>query len=981
MNINPSIRTAVARIISGSVALAAAQVTMAQQGQTGASALDEVVVTGTRIARPDLTSNSPIATVTSDSLAELNTITLETQLRNLPQFLPGATEFINNGNPGAATINLRGLGSGRTLVLMDGKRLPPYGFGSSVDVNLVPTAILERVDVVTGGASAVYGSDAISGVVNFVTKQDFEGLRFDANTTQFGEGDGKTSTGTVTFGSKFADDRGYGLVSIGYTKRDAVYMAARDYSFYNLFPDAGLGDIQSAGRRGGSSNAGATRSFIPGVGTRWFSTDGNLVTSTALPQGTGGVRNSVFNYNPYNFFQVPLDRWQALGQLNYKLNDSVEVYGRVFAVTSSVPTELAPSAFFGGSTLSDFFVNIDNPFLTANQRAVLITSYNATNAVPYSATAPAGSQRVQVVGIRRRLLELGNRIGISDSNTTQLTAGLKGDLGSSGWTWDVSAQFGRTSNFSGLENDVSIERARNSLLATSTTSCISGGECVPANIFSGSGAVDPTTGLAMTGNISAAALNYIRANYYTSTVVEQRVVQAVTSGSVDSIKMPAADSSLGLAFGIDYFQNDGDFNPDDLAKFGGAMGQGGTSPPVSGSINSKEVFAEAYLPLASGQAGINNLALEAGVRSADNNLSGRFTTWKAGLEYSPVAGYRIRAMLQKAIRAANLSEQYSPLSYGLVEVSSDPCAGTGPVTNAAVRAKCIAQGAPASRIGSIASPAAQQAASIGGGAIPNGVQLNPEEADTFTAGIQFNPESLPAFSASIDYYKIEVAGAIGSYPAQEILDNCFSRDISSFCSLIKRNSLGELEGDGFGIIVDTRNLATYNAEGVDYSAGYNFDLGSLGMLGQTSLDLGLAGTYILGSSFQSSPSSELIECKGYYGDSCGGPTAKIKANLSAGLSFGDWKIGLTLRHFDKVTAQPGNEYYEIQSIPAFNYLDLSVQWKWNDTVRVNLSAQNLTDKAPPIVANISGGNTASNTYADFYDPLGRRLGLGVSVKF
>ena len=970
----------VASIISGSVALAAAQVTMAQ-GQSGASGLEEVVVTGTRIARPDLTSNSPIATVSSDSLAEINTITLETQLRNLPQFLPGATEFINNGNPGAATINLRGLGSGRTLVLMDGKRLPPYGFGSSVDVNLVPTAILERVDVVTGGASAVYGSDAISGVVNFVTKQDFEGLRLDANHTEFGEGDGKTSTASITFGSKFADDRGYGLLSIGYTKRDAVYMSARDYSFYNLFPDAGLGDIQAPGRRGGSSNAGATRAFIPGLGTRWFSTDGNIVTSTGLPVGNGGVRNSVYNYNPYNFFQVPLDRWQALGQLNYQLNDSVEIYGRVFAVTSNVPTELAPSAYFGGSTLADFFVNIDNPFLTANQRATLITAYNATNAVPYSATAPAGSQRVQVVGIRRRLSELGNRIGISENTTTQLTAGVRGDLGTTGWSWDVSAQFGRTSAFSGLENDVSIARARNALLATSTTTCISGGECVPANIFSGSGFVDETTGLPMTGNISAAALNYIRANYYTSTVVEQRVVQGLISGSVDSVKMPSADTPLGVAFGVDYFQNDGDYNPDDLAQFGGAMGQGGTSPPVSGSLNSKEIFAEFYLPLASGQAGINNLAFEGGVRSADNNLSGRFTTWKAGLEYSPVAGYRVRAMLQKAIRAANLSEQYSPLSFGLVEVANDPCAGTNPVTNAAVRAKCIAQGAPTSRIGSISPPAAQQASSIGGGAIPNGVQLDPEEADTFTAGIQFNPESLPAFSASIDYYKIEVAGAIGSYPAQEILDNCFTRDLSNFCSLIKRNSLGELEGDGFGIIVDTRNLATYNAEGVDYAAGYNFDLGSLGMLGETSLDIGLAGTYVLGSSFQSSPNSELIECKGYYGDSCGGPTAKIKANLSAGLSFGDWKIGLTLRHFDKVTAQPGNEYYEIQSIPSFNYLDLSVQWKWNDTVRVNLSAQNLTDKDPPIVANISGGNTASNTYADFYDPLGRRLGLGISVTF
>lgn len=974
-SINPIVQRSIAQIISGVAVISAAAPALAQDK------LDEVTVTGTRIVRPDLVSNSPIATISSEALAEVNTIALETQLRSLPQFLPGSTEFLNNGNPGAATINLRGLGSGRTLVLMDGKRLPPYGFGSSVDVNLIPTALLERIDIVTGGASAVYGTDAISGVVNFITKSDFEGLRFDLTHTQFGEGDGKTTAATVTMGGRFAEDRGSASLSVAYTKRDEVYLAARDYSFYNLFPDAGLGDIQAPGRRGGSSNAAATRAPITGLGTRWFTTDGQLVTSAALPQGTGGVRNSVYNYNPYNFFQVPLDRWQALGQVSYKLSDSVEVYGRAFAVTSSVPTELAPSAYFGGSTL-DFQVNLDNPFITAAQRTVLIGAYNAQNPTkPYNAAAPAGTQLVTLPGIRRRLLELGNRIGISDSTTTQLTAGVRGDIGDTGWNYDVSAQYGRNSNFSGLENDVSIARARQALLATSTTTCISGGDCVPANIFSGSGAVDPTTGLAATGAISAAALNFIRANYYSSTVVEQRTVSAQVSGDIAGIKLPTADAPLGLAFGADYLQNDGDFRPDDLTKFGGAMGQGGTSPPVDGSINSKEFFTEAYLPLVTGKAGVERLAIEAGLRVADNSLAGSFNAWKFGVEYVPVEGIRARAMLQRAIRAPNLNEQYAPLSFGLVEVSSDPCAGTAPTTNAALRAKCIAQGAPASAIGSINNPAAQQAASIGGGAIPNGVNLDPEEADTFTAGLQFNPTSLPGFSASIDYYKIEVSGAIGSYPAQEILDNCFSRDLSSFCSLVKRNSLGELEGDGVGIVVDTRNLATRNAEGIDYAAGYSFDLGSLGMLGETKLDLDFVGTYVLDNSFKSSPLSDLIECQGYYGDSCGAPSPKIKANLSAGLGFGDWKVGLTLRYLDKVSAQPGNDYYEIQSIKAYNYLDLSVRWQLSEMVRVNFSAQNLLDKNPPIVANIPGGNTSSNTYADSYDPLGRRFGLGVSVKF
>jgi iron complex outermembrane receptor protein len=1007
---NPIVQRSIAQIISGVAVIAATAPALAQDK------LEEVTVTGTRIAKPDLTSNSPISTISAETLDQLNTVNLETQLRQLPQFLPGATEYINNGNPGAATVNLRGLGSNRTLVLMDGKRLPPFGLSGAVDINLIPAAIIERVDVVTGGASAVYGSDAVAGVVNFITKQNFEGVQIDADASQYGKGDGLTQSFALSAGTSFADDRGSALLSFGYTKRDPVLQGDRAYStwfqsavdgfqtsdgacgtYFYQYPSS----ITDPARRGGSSNAAATRISAfrnvvnPCTGnfsltSRYFTPDGQYLSSAATGATSFGP-NRVFNYNPYNYFQVPQERWQALATLSYQVNDSAEVYGRLFAVRSSIPTQLAPSAYFGGSTQS-FKLNLDNPFLSAAQRTALISVYNVEAAVlgthgVYNPAAAAGTQLVGVTGIRRRMIELGPRIGVSDTDTMQFTGGVRGDIGSTGWNYDVSAQYGRVSNFSGTQKDVSIVRAQNALLAIAgpggTPVCISGGACAPINLFTGNGALDPNTGIAATGSISKAALDYVEAAYYSNLVNEAKNISASVSGELGALKSPAAESALGLAFGAEWNETNSDYRPDDLTRFGGAMGQGGNSPPIKGRLSSSELFFEAYMPLVEGRTGVESLALEAGLRMSDTNLSGSFEAWKAGLEYEPISGLRFRTMLQRAVRAPNIGEQFSPFSYGLTEIRSDPCAGSAPSTNAALRAKCIAQGAPAAQIGSINNPAAQQAASISSGAVAAGVKLKPETADTFTVGLQVTPDSMPGFIASIDYYKIDLEDGIGSYGAQEVIDNCFNNNISSFCSLVKRNGLGELEGDGFGIILDTRNLAKLKAEGIDYAVSYTTDFSDV------KVNIGIAGTHTLKNSFKSSPASPEIECTGEYGDTCGNPLSQDRVNLNLSGTWRAFTASVLVRYLSAVQAtarvddpeQTGRSVYTIEEIPAFSYVDLSFQYNWNDALKVTLAAQNLLDKDPTIVGQIPGANTSMNAYADVYDPLGTKFSLGLTYKF
>ena len=255
----------------------------------------------------------------------------------------------------------------------------------------------------------------------------------------------------------------------------------------------------------------------------------------------------------------------------------------------------------------------------------------------YNPNATPGTQLVTVNGLRRRLTELGPRVGIAESKTIQLTAGVRGDIGASDWTYDVSSQFGRVSRLDGLQNDVSIDRARKAIVAIQTPDgikCVSGGTCAPVNLFSGNGDIYRDSGIPMTGAISQAGLDYIRASYYSTQVTEAKTASAIVSGPVAGIQLPAADSPVGLAFGAEWTEFNSNFRPDDLTQFGGAMGQGGTAPPLAGRVDTLEFFGEAYVPLITGKAGVENLALDLGLRASETNLAGSFETWKAGLEYS-----------------------------------------------------------------------------------------------------------------------------------------------------------------------------------------------------------------------------------------------------------------------------------------------------------------------------------------------------------
>ena len=970
-------------IISG---MAFAAPAMAQTATAAApqKAAEVVVVTGTRVRRPDLVSNSPITTVTGAALEKGNIANVESALRQMPQFLAGANQYSNNtgGPEGVATLNLRGLGARRTLVLMDGKRLPSFDQTGIADVNSVPTALIERIDIVTGGASAVYGSDALAGVVNFTLKKTFTGIEASASASEYGEGDGRSTNLSLTMGSNFADERGNAVIAFSSSTREAVLQGARPYSFYNLDPgfDAGTPDVQDPSRRGGSSNAPATRIPTPN-GNRFFTPDGLLVPASGLATGIGGATNRTFNFNPQNFFQVPQERYQATALMSYQISDTMEAYARAIAVTSKVDVQLATSAYFAGSTIDNLFrVNVDNAFFSPAQRTAIAAIYAVQNpGKTFDPTLNDGSQTVLVAGIRRRMLELGNREGNNDTQTLQGLIGLRGDLGASGWEYDISGQFGRVSFASGTQNDVHIKRAQQALLAINVGGVIrcvdTRGGCAPVNLFNGAGAINPSTGLPATGAVSKEGANFIRAGYFSQNTTDQQIVNATINGDLGDFKFPTATSPITVALGTEYRRDRYDFLPDDLTALAGAMGQGGDSPKAQGAISVYELFGEVYVPLLEDKPFAKQVGFEGGYRVTNSSESGQYTAWKAGLEWQPMDGFRFRAMAQKAVRAPNLDELYGPLVSGLIEIAADPCAGAAPVTNAALKAICLAQGAGIGTIGSIENPAAQQAANVSGGAIASGVKLVPETSDTLTVGMVFTPTFLPGFSGSVDYYDVKIKDAIANFNAQSIVDNCFVKNISSFCGFMKRNAiLGTLEGKGNGILQPPANLAALATQGIDYNFVYRFDVGP------AKVNLGIVGNYTIKTNQQDSVEVAVDTCAGEYGATCGEPTPKTKFTASAGATLGDFDFGLSVRYIGKLKAD-AVDAYQIQSIKSFAYLDLQASWNVTSFATLNASVTNVLDKDPPIVGNIAAANTSSNTYSSVYDPLGRLISVGVKLTF
>jgi outer membrane receptor protein involved in Fe transport len=940
----------VALVVALVSAPAMAQDTAAPADQSAAATTPEsdvIVVTGSRIARPDLEASSPVTVVNSAALEISGVNSAENALRIIPQAAPAIGGNTNNGNPGVSTVDLRNLGEERTLVLVDGKRFVPYDSDGVVDLNMIPAALIDRVEVLTGGASSVYGSDAIAGVVNFIMKKDFEGLEADGQLGITQRGDGFDRSFSLTLGINSGDGRGNLVGNVTYVKTNAVTQGARRYSA-NVLASADLGPGgNSATNAFGTVDGLVSPVCAPQQGTCVFDENNNLVP---YDDRFG------FNFNPFNLLQAPQEKWTATVLGRYDITDDVEFYGRASFANSRVTTIVAPS----GTFFFPFDINYaTNPFLTDQARSVL-----AANDV--AGIDPNPGDGIVTVAFGRRTVELGTRDSIYENTAYQIVGGLRGDI-VEGLHWDAFAQWGRTSRTQTFANDISFSRTQAGILDGTV------------NLF-GAGGLTPDMG------------QLIRLD-----LQEHDARSQVVAGGFLSYDLPFAlggDKKGGLVAGVEYRKERTKQNPDENLIQGNAPGFG-SSTPIDAQIDIKEIYGEAKIPI------FDIVTLEGGIRYSDyknrDNLTGqgnRFktTSYKFGGDVEPIPGFRARAMYQRAVRAPNLTELGQPRTPSTGDLGVDPCqsseltpadyAAGGPLAQL-----CLATGVPAgaAAAGIVGGPVSGQVNNFLGGDI----NLTPEKSRTITIGVVMQPEFLPGFTASVDWFDVRVKNAIVQLPEEEIVNLCYNVEMDPtgvFCSRIFRNPLnGSLRG-GTETGVDARNVNAgfLRGEGIDIKAAYRFNL-----MDDVRLTFDINATRVLKSWIRSTDLSPILKCEGLAGKTCLRPQPKWVFIQTSTLEYGPATVQLRWRYIGKVTndlvgfgeADPSE--FAVPTIGARSYFDLFGTFDVSDNFTFRAGVNNLLDKKPPVIGNDYGGTTenSGNTYPATYEPLGRSFFVGARVRF
>jgi outer membrane receptor protein involved in Fe transport len=957
-----------------------------------APAAGDIVVTGSRIPQPNLESASPITVVNSAEIKQTGTTRVEDLLNSLPQVFASQGSNISNGSTGTATVDLRGLGAERNLVLVNGRRLLPGDPGSAAaDLNAIPAALIKRVDVLTGGASSVYGADAVAGVVNFVMDTDLQGLRVDSQYSFYqhdnragsditsalnarGDGypkgssaDGGTFDATVAFGTHFDDDRGHITAYVGYRKIQAILQAERDYSACSLTAKSTAPGYTCGGS---ATSANGTVIAYQGGTSTYFQVGPN---QTLVPGYTP------YNYGPVNYFQRPDERYTAGFFANYEISDALKPYAEFMFMDDRTVAQIAASGDFGNT----FSINCDNPLLSAQQKSILCANENlltdpagdtvtTSGGTPYNFTDPTTGLTYNrgFAQILRRDVEGGGRQDDREHTEYRAVLGMKGNL-SDVWSYDAYYQYGRTLFSETYNNDFSVTRLTRALdVVTSPTtglpvcrSTLDGTDpnCVPYNIWT-------------LGGVTPAAVSYLATPGFQRGINTEQVASAALTGTLGGygIQSPWADEGVGVVAGFEYRKETLAFNSDEEFQTGDLAGQGAPTLPVSGSFDVKEAFTEVRLPIAE-HSFVDSLVLTGGYRysSYKNATGSSFSTdtYKIEGDFAPIKDIRFRAGYNRAVRAPTVNDLFSP-QFVALDGSQDPCAGH---VITAAEAGCIAQGLTVGQ--TVASnPAGQYNGLVGGN--PN---LLPEIADTYTAGVVLQPRFLPRFSLTVDYFNIKLRGAIGGIGADTIVSLCHN-SVTPFCALIHRDQFGSLWRSANGYVDDTtQNIGGIKTSGIDVNASYSVNLGSAGSLGMS-----FVGTYLKDLSTDTGV-GVTFDCAGLYAGQCGTPNPKWRhqARLSWTSASG---IGASVRwrYFDSVAedasagSQPANA-----RIPSVSYFDLALTGRFESNYNLRLGVNNIFDKSPYAVGSQAcpAGPCNGNVYAQVYDVLGRYIYAGVTLNF
>ncbi|URQ85220.1 TonB-dependent receptor [Pseudoalteromonas sp. SCSIO 43088] len=769
----------------------------------------------------------------------------------MPQAFVGQNSTAANGASGTATVSLRDLASKRTLVLVNGRRLmsgDPQN--PSADLNFIPTTLVKQVEVLTGGASATYGSDAVAGVVNFILDTDFEGVKTSAqysfyqhdNDNAFMQEinskkgfdapsgsiiDGRTYDFSIAAGSSFADGKGHASAYMTYREIEPITKANRDYTNCTL-------SARSSGTACGGSSTTPWGTFYVENNDRYMV---DPDSGSFVPYG-----GQTYNYGPLNHIQRPDKTYTAGAFVNYEVNDSVDFYSEFMFMDDRTKAQIAPSGNFYRTDT----INCDNPLLSANQLDIICTQFGYSG----SDTAP--------LNFGRRNIEGGNRINSLGHTNYRMLMGLKGEINDT-WLFDVNAMYSTSIFNERYVNDLNSNRIRNALDVitdpeTGQPACrsaISGADsnCVPWDVFS-------------KGGVTQEAAEYISTIAVATGNTRTKLISASVTGDLSEygIALPGSEDGVSLLLGVEYREESLAYEPDEVFSKGLRAGSGGSSPAIEGGFDVAEIFAEAIVPIMQDKVWVDDLSMELAYRYSNYNLAGGTNTYKVGLSWAANSDIKFRLGYNQAVRVPNALELFDPQTSGLGG-ATDLCSGENPEFTLA---ECLNTGVTAEQYGNIPGNPADQYNTLEGG----NVDLDPEQADTYTVGAVFTPTALPEFNMSIDWYDITITDAIGTLGADDVINTCARNGDPELCSLIKRDSAGTLWRSTAGYTETIRkNTGELHASGIDLEAQYSMDTQNWG-----SFNVSLRGTKILKDEFK----DPLVDydCAGYFGSQSGTPKAE-----------------------------------------------------------------------------------------------------------
>lgn len=978
----------------------------ADEDKSADTTVDEIVVTGSLISRQDFKSNSPISTLDNSEIAATGSPSLDVALGQMPQFVPAQGASEGSGDVqgalgfagGQSYSDLRGLGPNRSLVLLDGRRLASSTPSGAIDLNTIPMALIENVEVITGGASATYGSDAVAGVVNFKLRKRFSGLELSVQHGATTQGDGATNQFSVVAGGKFAEDRGQALFAFGYADRAIVQGSARSFFADTrelARPPEGM--INAGNYGGGQPTIAAVNAVLAGypgttpiagagfyTGSIGVNNDGTIFTTKAAPncvqnyRGLGtvpgvNIGNGDRDSRCYKVqvalgqlfaVQVPLKKYNAFASADYALNDHITAYGQFNFMESSAVDRTGPGSTKEGGALT-LSVPLNSPYVTGNAALVSILNSGVPASGPLKVTA--------------LLSPFGNRVEDFKYDVWQATVGFKGDIPGTDLRWDVYGSLGHTLFTNTTAGDASISAIATILNGTANYSG-KAGSCVGY-------AWNPL------GNhpLSPGCLEYAGRTDHNTNTQTQKVFQASVEGPL--FALPAGN--LSFALGADYRETSFKYQPDNAFITGDSLPFGSISA-ASGKQTVKEVFGELLVPLLSDKPFAKDLSLDLGYRYSKYDTFAGESTWKADLSWAPVEQIRFRGGYSKAIRAPSLGDLFGPTTNVQQNIGNAPSAGdpcdvgshfrTG--ANAAqVKALCQAQGVPAALINTYTygSPSVQSTTG-------SNASLTPEQAKTWSIGVVFTPSfKAPAFEriqVSIDYYNIDITNAIGTLALTDILPRCFNSDgvsnpgysaANAYCQRIQRDpTTGAITSSQQGLF----NFATYKVSGVDTQISWNFELEDLGAppsSGKVTVSsvISYLQTYSVAGLF-GSPTLNYAGSVGY--DSGSGDISHPTWRANTGFTYSNggfsgtfrWRYIGEMKHVDKVV----NPAATTPGVSAYSYFDFDTHYAFNDRFSIGAGVTNLTDKGPPYV-------TAASLRTDpaLYDVIGRTWFVSAKFRF